>query len=145
MEEQKTREELKQQVMQQYGLTEEQLDNLLAAFSRLWESVKEFLNRSLPAFQELAEAIKAAAQRIEQEQALEYAERPDTAAALAVAVERLQDAIAAVVYLYDISLPPYDRTDTRNAQYNARLKGYKNKYLRSAAIRAPRRSARSCC
>lgn len=46
MEEKKTIEELKQQYMQQYGLTEEQLDNLLAAISRVWGGVKEIIDRA---------------------------------------------------------------------------------------------------
>lgn len=148
MENEKTLEELKQQCMQQYDLTEEQLDNALAALNKVWEVVKEFLDRALSAFQELAEAIKAAAQSIEREQAQkfaqEYAESPDTAADLAAALERLQNLMAAAgAYIYDSS-PPYDRADTRNAQYNAKLKSYKNKIC-SAAIRKPRGVARSCC
>ena len=141
MENKKTLEELKQQCMQQYGLTEEQLDNLLAAISRVWEVVKEIIDR---AFRELAETIKAAAQRIEQEKALEYTESTDAAFDLAAAIKRLQDEIADL-YIYISSPPTYDRTDTRNSYYSAKLKGYKSKYMRSAAIRAPRRTARSCC
>lgn len=122
MEEQKTLEELKLQLMQQYGVTEEQLDNILAAISKLWELVKDTLEKVAAAFHEIAEQIDAGA--------------------LAEAIERLQGVVASI---YNSSPPTYDRTDTRNAQYNARLKGYKNKYIRSAAIRAPKRSARSCC
>ena len=145
MENEKTLEELKQQYTQQLGCTEEQLDRLLAAISKLWEAVREFLNRAAPAFQEFAEAIAAAAQRSERELVQEYVGSPDLAAVaddFAQAFKRLQEEIAGIY----ISTPPtYDRTDTRNAQYNARLKGYKSKYMRSAAIRAPRRIARSCC
>lgn len=149
MENEKTLEELKRQCMQQYNLTEEQLDNALAAMNKVWEVVKEFLDRAMSAFRELAEAIKAAAQSIEREQAQkyaqEYAESPDTAVDLAAVLERLQNLMAAGgAYNYDSSPPPYDRTDTRNAQYNARLKSYKNKIC-SAAIRKPRGVARSCC
>lgn len=144
MENEKTLEELKQQCMQQYDLTEEQLDNALAALNKVWEVVKEFLDRALSAFQELAEAIAAAAQRSERELVQEYVGSPDLAAVaddFAQAFKRLQESIAGIY----ISLPPtYDRTDTRNAQYNAKLKSYKNKIC-SAAIRKPRGVARSCC
>lgn len=147
MENEKTLEELKQQTMQQYGLTEEQLDNLRAACSKLWEVVKEFLNRAASAFQELAEAISAAAQRIEREHVQEHVESScgDTCAdALAAALEqlrRIQDEIAS---LYISTPPTYDRTDTRNGYYSAKLKSYKNRIC-SAAIRKPRGVARSCC
>lgn len=143
MENEKTLEELKQQYTQQLGCTEEQLDKLLAACSKLWAAVREFLNRAA-AFQELAEAIAAAAQRSERELVQEYVGSPDLAAVaddFAQAFKRLQEEIAGIY----ISTPPtYDRTDTRNAQYNAKLKSYKNKIC-SAAIRKPRGVARSCC
>ena len=122
MEEQKTLEELKAEAMLRYGITQEQVDNLCAAYCKLWEAVRETIEKVAAAFYEIAEQIDAGA--------------------LAEAIERLQGVVASI---YISSPPTYNRADTRNAQYNARLKGYKNKYIRSAAIRAPKRSARSCC
>ncbi len=119
MENEKTLEELKQQFIQQYGLTEEQLDNILAAIGKLWEYVKEFVDNMLAAFSEF------------------FAENPSID--WQEVIEQIRGAIE------EKQPPTYNRADTRNAQYNARLKGYKNKYTRSAAIRVPRRTARSCC
>lgn len=133
MENEKTLEELKAEAMLRYGLTEEQVDNLVAAICRLYDTVKE-----------LVEKIAAAALECLQKYAADFQEamKQFDAETFAELIERLRDATA---YAYINSLPTYNRADTRNAQYNARLKGYKSKYLRSAAIRAPKRSARSCC
>ena len=151
MENEKTLEELKQQCMQQYELTEEQLDNALAAMNALWEIVKEFLDIALSAMQTLAEAIKAAAQLLDREPAQERAQEysqpyeylisPEAVDDFAAVFERIQGAIASI---YISSPPPYDRTDTRNGYYSAKLKSYKNR-IGSAAIRKPRGVARSRC
>lgn len=137
MENEKTLEELKAQVMQQHGITEEQLDNFCAALSRLWEAVKECMDVIAAYVQGLAEAIPQPVQ----EHVAPATPDADTFAALAACMERLQDIIAGA---YISSPPTYDRTDTRNGYYSAKLKSYKNR-ISSAAIRKPRGVARSCC
>ena len=118
MENEKTLEELKQQCMQQYGLTEEQLDNILAAISKLWEYVKE-----------IAETMAAALSKfVAENPAIDWQEL----------IEQIRGEIKAQ------EPPTYNRTDTRNGYYSAKLKNYKNK-IGSAAIRKPRGVARSCC
>ena len=130
MEEQKTLEELKRQFIQQYGLTEEQLDNILATINMLWEVVTVLVEKIAAVFQECAERYASG---------FKEAMKEFDPSVFVELIEQIQEEIE------EQQPPPYDRTDTRNAQYNARLKGYKNKYMRSAAIRAPKRTARSCC
>lgn len=118
MENEKILEELKQQTMQQYGITQEQIEAFVAAFDMLYAAAKEVVEKFAALYWRLAELIDAGA--------------------LEEAIEAVQEAIKAKLP------PPYDRADTRNAQYNAKLKSYKNKIC-SAAIRKPRGVARSCC
>ena len=113
--------EQKLQICQQYGITQEQIDAFVAAFCKLWEAVKETLEKAAAAFHEIAEQIDAGE--------------------LAEAIEAIQAAV------YKEARPPsYSLANTR--QYNARqrqkLKSYKNR-IGSAAIRRPKRIARSCC
>ena len=117
MENDKTLEELKQQLVQQYGITQEQIEALVAAFNKLWAAVKEVVEKVAALYRLIAEQ--------------------GNSGELAEAIEAIREAIKATP-------PTYDRTDTRNGYYNAKLKSYKNRIC-SAAIRKPRQIARSCC
>lgn len=121
--------ELKQQFMQQYGVTEEQLDHMLNAAYKVAEAVVKIASAVWEVIKEHAEALAAALREFEQ---------IVDSGTFAETIEKLQGAI-----VYESSPPPYDRADTRNGYHMARLKSYKKSS--SAAIRRPRRTARSCC
>ena len=121
--------EQKLQIYQQYGITEEQIDAFVAAFNKLWEAVKEIVDGIMAGLQELAAGFREALQQ------------SDSMAQLAETIE----AIRAAIYK-EARLPSYSLASVK--QYNARqrqkLKSYKNR-IGSAAIRRPKRIARSCC
>ena len=125
-----TEEELKEQklqIYQQYRITEEQLDAAVAALCKLWEAVKELANGIMAGLQEFAAGFREAMQQAD-------------LSALSEAFEAIRGATATP------SPPPYSLASVK--QYNARqrqkLKSYKNR-IGSAAIRRPKRIARSCC
>ena len=126
-----TEEELKEQklqICQQYGITEEQLDAAAAAISKLWEAVKEIVNGIMEGLQGLAAAYHELFELIDK-------------GALAEAIEAIREAV------YKQARPPsYSLENTRryNAMQKQKLKSYKNR-IGSAAIRRPKRIARSCC
>lgn len=129
-----TEEELREQklqIYQQYGITEEQIDAAVAAFCKLWEVVKEIADNIIAFFREFAEANAAAFREAMQQADL---------SALSEEIEAIRGAAATP------SPPPYSLASVK--QYNARqrqkLKSYKNR-IGSAAIRRPKRIARSCC
>lgn len=129
-----TQEELKEaklQIYQQYGITEEQLDAFVAAFCKLWEVVKEIADNIMAYFHEFAEANAAAFREAMQQADL---------SALSEALEAIQGAAATP------SPPSYSLATTMqyNAMQRQKLKSYKNR-IGSAAIRRPKRIARSCC
>ena len=121
--------EQKLQIYQQYGITEEQIDAFVAAFNKLWEAVKEIVDGIMAGLQELAAGFREALQQ------------SDSMAQLAETIE----AIRAAIYK-EARLPSYSLASVK--QYNARqrqkIKSYKNR-IGSAAIRRPKRIARSCC
>lgn len=125
-----TEEELREQklqICQQYGITEEQLEAFAAAFCKLWENLKEIANGIMAGLQELAAGFREALQQTDLSGVYE-------------AIEAIRGAAAAP------SPPSYSLASVK--QYNARqrqkLKSYKNR-IGSAAIRRPKRIARSCC
>lgn len=125
-----TEEELREQklqIYQQYGITEEQLDAFAAAFNKLWENMKELVDAIMAGLQELAETFRKTLQEC------------DNLSALGETIEAIRAA------MYKQARPPsYSLANTM--QYNAmqKLKSYKNR-IGSAAIRRPKRIARSCC
>lgn len=126
-----TEEELKEQklqICQQYGITEAQLEAAAEAIGKLWAVVKEFVCGIMAALQEFAAGFKKAFQQFDGSELVE-------------ALEAIQAAV------YKESRPPsYSLASTRqyNAMQRQRLKSYKNR-IGSAAIRRPKRIARSCC
>lgn len=128
MDEEKIKEQ-RLQIMQQYGVTEEQLDCFFNALQKVVEVVAKIVNAAWEVIKENYEALAAALR--------EHGQSID-ADTFAEMVEKLQGAI-----VYESSPPPYDRADTRNGYYSAKLASYKRNS--SAAIRRPRRTARSCC
>ena len=127
-----TEEELKeqkQQICQQYGITEEQLDAFAAAFNKLWENLKEIVNGIMAGLQGLAAAYHELFEQIDK-------------GALAEAIEAIQ----AAIWKSTACPPSYSLENTRryNAMQKQKLKSYKNR-IGSAAIRRPKRIARSCC
>ena len=118
-----TEEELKEQklqICQQYGITQEQIEAFADAFYKLWTAVKEFVEKIAAAYKAIAELIDVGA--------------------LAEAIEAIRGAATTP------SPPSYSLANTRryNAMQKQKLKSYKNR-IGSAAIRRPKRIARSCC
>lgn len=147
--------ELKQQCMQLYDVTEEQVDCLIAAVQKVAKIAVKMVEAARELFREMSESLadSAAKQREElDEELLESVREGATALSqsyrelarscisgeFAELVEALQGLI-----VYENSPPPYDRADTKNGYHMARLKSYKRNS--STAIRRPRRTARSCC
>lgn len=126
-----TEEELREQklqICQQYGITEEQLEAFADAFCKLWENLKEIVNGIMAGLHELAETFRKTLQQTD----------------LSGIYETIEEIKAAI---YKQARPPsYCLADTRqyNAMQRQKLKSYKNR-IGSAAIRRPKRIARSCC
>ena len=126
-----TQEEFKEaqrQIYEQYGITEEQLDAAAAALCKLFEAVKEVVDGIAAGMHELAECFRKTLQQTD----------------LSAIYETIEEIKAAI---YKQARPPsYSLATT--TQYNAmqkqKLKSYKNR-IGSAAIRRPKRIARSCC
>jgi hypothetical protein len=119
--------EQKLQVCQQYGITEKQLDDFAAVFNKLWEDLKEIVNGIMAGLQELAAGFREALQQTD--------------------LSGVYEAIEAIRAAYKPARPPsYSLANTRhyNAMQRQKLKSYKNR-IGSAAIRRPKRIARSCC
>ena len=119
-----TEEEYKEaalQIRQQYGITQEQIEAFADAFYKLWQAVKELVEKVAAAYKTIAELID---------------------------VGELEEAIEAIkAAAYKEARPPsYSLANTRqyNAMQRQKLKSYKNR-IGSAAIRRPKRIARSCC
>lgn len=129
-----TQEEFKEaklQIYQQYGITEEQLDAAAAALYKLFENLKELVDAIMAGLQELAETFRKTLQQC------------DHLSALGETIEAIQEA----VYKAALHSPPsYSLANTMqyNAMQKQKLKSYKNR-IGSAAIRRPKRIARSCC
>lgn len=126
-----TEEELREQklqICQQYGITEEQLEAFVAAFCKLWENLKEIVNGIMAGLQELAESFRKTLQQTD----------------LSELVETIE-AIRAAIYK-EARPPSYSLASVKqyNAMQRQKLKSYKNR-IGSAAIRRPKRIARSCC
>ena len=120
--------EQKLQLCQQYGITEAQLEAAAEAIGKLWEAVKELVNGIMAGLQAFAEGFKKDMQHFDGSELVE-------------ALEAIQAAV------YKEARPPsYSLASTRqyNAMQRQRLKSYKNR-IGSAAIRRPKRIARSCC
>lgn len=100
MDEERVRE-LKQQYMQLYGVTEEQLDCLLAAVQKVVETVIKITAAAWQVIKENYEALAAALR--------EFVQSID-ADTFAEISEKLQGAI-----VYESSPPPYDRADLETA------------------------------
>lgn len=134
-----------EKLKQQYEITDEQLDNMLAAVKKVAEWALVIAAGVLKAFAELA----AACAEVIEERAAEYREEIAGSIDLSACVEALQKLVepmadALLLQEQRESSRCYDRTETRNGYYNAKLKSYRNKINR-AAISRPRRIARSCC
>lgn len=128
-----TEEELREQKLQlyqQYGITEEQLDAFAAAFNKLWEAAKELADNIMAGLQELSEGFRKALQQTDLSSVYEAVE------AIRAAYKREAQRLPQSYYL--------EITKQYNAMQRQRLKSYKNR-IGSAAIRRPKRIARSCC
>lgn len=130
--------EQKQQLCQQYGITEKQIDAFAAACNKLWEAVKEIADNILAFFREHAENLR----ELMEANAAAFREAMQQAdlSTLSEAIETIQGAITTP------SPPSYSLASVKqyNAMQRQRLKSYKNR-IGSAAIRRPKRIARSCC
>ena len=126
-----TQEEFKEaqrQIYEQYGITEEQLDAAAAALCKLFEAVKEVVDGIAAGMHELAECFRKTLQQTD----------------LSAIYETIEEIKAAI---YKQARPPsYSLATTKqyNAMQKQKLKSYKNR-IGSAAIRRPKRIARSCC
>lgn len=136
-----TEEELREQklqIYQQYGITEEQLDAFVAALHKVWEALKNALEIAAAylseCFHEYAEKNAEAFREAMQQADL------SALAELAETIESIRGAEPSQ------SLPSYSLANTKqyNAMQRQKLKSYKNR-IGSAAIRRPKRIARSCC
>ena len=127
-----TQEEFKEalQIYQQYGITEEQLDAFAAAFNKLWEAAKELVDNIMAGLQELAEGFRKTLQQCDLSSVYELVEE------IRAAYKREAQRLPPSYYL--------ENTKQYNAMQRQKLKSYKNR-IGSAAIRRPKRIARSCC
>ena len=136
---------VREKLLQQYGITDEQLDNVLAAVEKVVKVALEIAAKVARAYAQLA----AACAEVIEAQAAEYREEIAQSIDFSACVEALQKLVEPIAD--DLLLQEqrersrcYDRTETRNGYYNAKLKSYRDKINR-AAIGRPRRIARSCC
>ena len=134
-----------EELKKQYGLTDAQLDNAVAAIKKVAVVALEIAAQVARAFANLS----AACAEVIEAQAAEYREEIAQSIDFSACVEALQklvEPMADELLLQEQRERSrcYDRTETRNGYYNAKLKNYRDKISR-AAIGRPRRIARSCC